>query len=291
MSHPSSVEYDAGCMILGNSGVGKSTLANVLAQGDCFVAAYQPNAVTQTTEHIVKLFNDVKVAIFNMPGLIENDPKAVERNKREIERAFTECPTSVPLYVFDCSTGGRIRDEDVVAFQALDEAFHFDRCALGFVCNQVPTGRPRDYEGQTTLCLQRLLGFSPRVTFVSKFEPSNKAARHQVFIQLKTLVNQCMPCDHRLQTPIELRTDKIEAMKKQVKAMQDSFNREKADLTDQINDLQHKYEELQNSPVKEEVHQHHYEEGGGGGGGLGGWLLEGFKKIVDVAVPIILKKF
>jgi len=68
------------------------------------------------------------------------------------------------LYVmFFGASGGRLRDEDVVAFQALDAAYKLDRKALCFVINDLPLDREPNYEGEATLRLQQLLSLDPPI--------------------------------------------------------------------------------------------------------------------------------
>ena len=109
-----------GLIIVGNSGVGKSFLANTVLQKDKFEHQFKPTAVTTATEsETITLKDGIKLVVFNIPGLIENNQDAIERNKQEIDKAFVTCPNSIILYVFG-NKGGRMPDEDVVAFQALD---------------------------------------------------------------------------------------------------------------------------------------------------------------------------
>src|SRR5689334_8190203 len=116
-----------GLIIVGNSGVGKSFLANTILGEEFFEHKLDPSAVTTSTEFkSVALQDGSELAIFNIPGLIENKQEAIERNKVEIDKAFVARPVSIILYVFG-NSGGRIRDEDVIAFQALDSAYQLQR--------------------------------------------------------------------------------------------------------------------------------------------------------------------
>jgi putative ribosome biogenesis GTPase RsgA len=62
-----------GLIILGNSGVGKSFLANVLLGEEAFTHEFSARSVTHRTEFREIKFNDYRYAIFNVPGLIEAD--------------------------------------------------------------------------------------------------------------------------------------------------------------------------------------------------------------------------
>ncbi|CAF1351839.1 unnamed protein product [Adineta steineri] len=60
-------------IILGNSGVGKSSLANILLDGEAFKHEFSARSVTHETEFQEITINDQDYAIFNVPGLIEAD--------------------------------------------------------------------------------------------------------------------------------------------------------------------------------------------------------------------------
>jgi ABC-type glutathione transport system ATPase component len=62
-----------GLIILGNSGVGKSFLCNVLLGYEAFKHEFSARSVTHKTEFKEVTLNDDVYAIFNIPGLIEAD--------------------------------------------------------------------------------------------------------------------------------------------------------------------------------------------------------------------------
>jgi DNA replication protein DnaC len=62
-----------GLIILGNSGVGKSFLANILLDKDIFKHEFSARSVTHRTEFQEITIGDHRYAIFNVPGLIEAD--------------------------------------------------------------------------------------------------------------------------------------------------------------------------------------------------------------------------
>lgn len=67
----SSHEY--GLIIVGNSGVGKSFLANVLLGEEAFQHEFSARSVTHRTEFREITIGSYRYAIFNIPGLIEAD--------------------------------------------------------------------------------------------------------------------------------------------------------------------------------------------------------------------------
>ena len=149
-------EDQYGLIILGNSGVGKSFLANILVGYDAFTHAFSAKSVTQQTEYVEVQIGGLPLAIFNIPGLIEAEQERIDLNKIEIDKAFEERPNSVILFVFG-HQNGRIRDEDVVAFNAINAAYPFRPESLVIVVNGLPRPLPNDYEGTTLVLLQKLL--------------------------------------------------------------------------------------------------------------------------------------
>jgi len=62
-----------GLIILGNSGVGKSFLANILLDKEIFKHDFSARSVTHRTEYQQITIGDHDYAVFNIPGLIEAD--------------------------------------------------------------------------------------------------------------------------------------------------------------------------------------------------------------------------
>ena len=62
-----------GLIILGNSGVGKSFLANILLGREAFKHEFSARSVTHRTEYQEVTIDENDYAIFNIPGLIEAD--------------------------------------------------------------------------------------------------------------------------------------------------------------------------------------------------------------------------
>eukprot|EP01113_Clastostelium_recurvatum_P014252 TRINITY_DN17736_c0_g1_i4.p1 TRINITY_DN17736_c0_g1~~TRINITY_DN17736_c0_g1_i4.p1 ORF type:complete len:236 (+),score=60.64 TRINITY_DN17736_c0_g1_i4:33-710(+) len=159
--------------------VGKSWLVNLIIGEDRFEHKFAPSSVTKETEFEEKLValntgETVSAAIFNIPGLIENDQEAIDRNKVEIQKAFEQRSTSVIVFVVS-TAGGQVWDEDVVAFKALNDAYQLKQESLCIVVNQLKKKRPTDYEGKTTLRLESLFGISPLcVTFINEVDDDDE---------------------------------------------------------------------------------------------------------------------
>jgi hypothetical protein len=60
------------------------------------------------------------------------------------------------MFVFG-KTGGRICDEDIMAFNDINAAYPFQPESLVLVVNGLPKKRPSNYEGTTLVLLQKLL--------------------------------------------------------------------------------------------------------------------------------------
>ena len=176
-----------GLIILGNSGVGKSFLANILLGCEAFTHEVRSDSVTRSTDFMEVSIGQVIFAIFDIPGLIEADPKRIAANKKEIDKAFLQRPNSIIMYVFG-NQNGRLREEDVVAFKAINAAYSFRREALVIVVNDVPKRRARDYEGTTLVLLKQLLPnvemHSGNVCFLDCIEPDNHMQKQVLKEQL-----------------------------------------------------------------------------------------------------------
>eukprot|EP01133_Synstelium_polycarpum_P015326 gene15326-18158_t len=160
-----------GLQLLGNSGVGKSFLVNILlGKPNHFKHELAATSVTTTTDMCKMTIGSLVVEVFNIPGLVENDQDKISRNKQQIDNAFSMQPYCVVCFVFG-SNGGRIRDEDILAFKALDQAYNLNRQSLCFIVNDLPAIRNKHYEGATTLRLSNLLSIpeeSIKVSFVDR---------------------------------------------------------------------------------------------------------------------------
>jgi len=129
-----------GVIILGNGGSGKSYLCNMIIGQDRFETDCRRESVTTTTEYHRITTGPSDLLIYNVPGLIESHQETIERNKREIIKAFKQCPISVVIFVWT-QVDGRPLPDDIIAFRALQQAFQFSNKSLMFVVNKVPSKR------------------------------------------------------------------------------------------------------------------------------------------------------
>ena len=182
-----------GLIILGNSGVGKSFLANMLLRRDCFKHEYSCESVTHVTEFQEVMVDKVPFAIFNIPGLVEADQVRINLNKQEIDKAFTQRPHSVIIFVFG-QQHGRVRDEDIVAFNAINKAYPFQQKSLIFVVNGLRKKRPATYDAQTLTSLQKLLEETKinvnerNICFLDEINEENQSERNILTERLSKVI-------------------------------------------------------------------------------------------------------
>ena len=114
------VEKATKVLILGNSGVGKSFLCNVILQHTTFASKTSFDSVTWKVE--VEASSDIDgeaYVIYNIPGLLEVDEANVARNKACIKQAFEQhphlAPHTVVLFVLG-NQNGRLLPDDIAAW-------------------------------------------------------------------------------------------------------------------------------------------------------------------------------
>ncbi|CAF1619050.1 unnamed protein product, partial [Didymodactylos carnosus] len=228
-----------GLIILGNSGTGKSFLANLFMNKDSFVHKPSPNAVTKETEFVEFVFEGATYLIFNIPGLVESSQEQIDVNKREIDAAFGKCPNAIVCYVFG-NQNGRIRNEDIIAFDALNDAYPFAAKSLVFVVNGIPSDRDQNYEGEVITLLRKELKMKTfeNITFLETIDKSSSAAKSQLRNKLLQAVVTSTPKVHHKEHDIELDLDKIKHLTKHLKEMQTQFDKERSQLQAQFEQAQ-----------------------------------------------------
>ena len=223
MSSSASIKRQAnarcGLIILGNSGVGKSFLANILLEREAFAHDFSAGSVTHETEFEELTVGTERYTIFNIPGLIESNQARINLNKREIEKAFIQRPKSVILYVFG-QQNGRIRSEDVVAFNAINAAYPFKLESIMLVVNMLPKDRSEDYDQDVVEYLQELINLPcHNVCFLEYINKDNKHERQKLKNQLLPGILQRISSDHVKEDEISLQSDDVNRLTEQVKSM------------------------------------------------------------------------
>ena len=149
-----------GVLVLGNVGVGKSYICNLIIGHQKFNTGFRRESVTTCVEcHRIDA-GPSDLLIYNIPGLIATDQDEIDRNKKEIIKAFEQCPISVVIFVWTLADG-RPRPDDVIAFKILQEAYRFSSKSLIFVVNNMFCTRPSTYEGRFVVFLKKILGPMP----------------------------------------------------------------------------------------------------------------------------------
>ncbi|CAF0720545.1 unnamed protein product [Adineta steineri] len=235
-----------GLIILGNSGVGKSFLANILLDREVFKHEFSARSVTHRTEFQELTFDNHRYAIFNIPGLIEADQTRVDVNKREIDHAFNQRPNSLIIYVFG-QQNGRIRDEDVVAFNAINKAYPLNIESLLIVVNGLPVDRPTNYEGEVMLMLQDIIQLpikAERVCFLNMINRENSREKQTLRMQLLNAIVELSPTEHIKEQDIHLKVDEVKMLKKQIEQMTEAFENNKIHFQNEIREHQRRYDNL-----------------------------------------------
>lgn len=165
-----------GIIVLGNSGVGKSFICNLLIGKNEFESTYQPSAITTCSSSYLLVREQSVYTIWNVPGLIEAKQESINENKKQIELAFRKSRYACVIFVWS-ETSGRLQHDDIIAFNALNTAYQFPEDSVLFVFNNVPSKRPSDYDETFKVLLWKMLG---------SFE---KAARNMLFIEKTNIEN------------------------------------------------------------------------------------------------------
>ncbi|CAF1488967.1 unnamed protein product, partial [Rotaria sordida] len=214
---------------------------------DVFKHKFSPNAVTLKTEYEEVVYNGTSYAIYNIPGLIESDQARIDTNIRETNIAFESHPHAVIVYVFG-HQNGRILDEDVVAFNAIKDAYPLEEKSLVIIVNNLPLNREDDYESETTDKLTNLLNFHlPYVVYINNSETATK--RKAIRQQLLQAVMSALPKQHLKKQEIELPVAKLKEMKKQIAAFQKEIEENREKHKAEVLKIQQDFEE------KEKRHQ------------------------------------
>jgi ElaB/YqjD/DUF883 family membrane-anchored ribosome-binding protein len=246
----SSKKPEYGIIILGNSGSGKSFLCNIIIGSTKFQAGFQPDAVTTATEHHRIETSKCDYLVYNIPGLIEADQERIDLNKKEIQKAFNECPTSVVLFVWR-QTGGRVQNDDVIAFNALNEAYKFPRDGLLFVINNVPVQRPMGYEGKFIATLNNLL--KPMsvsdidAIFIDTLDMGDQTNKNSARTKLMKHIMIHPAMEQKQQKEIRVESKALKELREQLKKQQEDAEKDRDKLKKEVEEMtkQHKKMEEQ----------------------------------------------
>jgi hypothetical protein len=186
---------------------------------------------------------------------VEADPTAIAENKVEIEKALKRCPISVIIFVFG-NMGGRIRDDDVVAFNALHGACNLKMDSLLLVMNGLDQ-QPPEYEEKCTVLFNKCLKLPippNRMCFLERV--NDKSGPVKEILQKKVLAVLASLQEHNRSQEISLILDFIQQEKAtSAKFQQKYYEAEIAYLKLEIEKANKSIQELKNAP--REIHHYH----------------------------------
>ncbi|CAF1265952.1 unnamed protein product [Didymodactylos carnosus] len=245
-----------GIIILGNSGAGKSFLGNVILNREAFEHEYQMQATTVKTEYQECILNQKTYAVYNIPGLIELDQERIDINIQEIDKAFQQHPYAVVMYVFG-TTNGKIRNEDIVAFHAINSAYPLSEKSLIIIVNSLSPNRKADYESQTTSLLTQHFKMNlPYICYVNEISHENE--KQPLRQQLIQTITTAMPKTHEKQHEIELVAAQLQKLIKQVAEFQNIIEKQQNQIDEQqkvIEDYKRQKEATENERQRKEYEE------------------------------------
>jgi ABC-type dipeptide/oligopeptide/nickel transport system ATPase component len=235
-----------GLIIVGNSGVGKSFLANLILGRHHFKHDFSARSVTHRTESTACILGDKHFRIYNIPGLIEGNEERIVLNRHEISRAFEEQKDNplVIIYVFG-HQNGRIRNEDIATFRSIHNAYTFCPDSLITIVNGLPPDRPNTYNEDTQTTLIELLGMKPsQMCFIDHVKSTEV---HHESIQ-KYLIDTILNVHPRIHTKINninLITDDVLQLQADLDMIRIQMEMERCEHEDVIINMEREYEAAQ----------------------------------------------
>jgi GTPase Era involved in 16S rRNA processing len=211
-------------ILLGNSGVGKSFLANRLLNDDrAFESRFSARSVTRQTEwkNYVTSDGSTEYLVANIPGLIESNQKFIDENRTEIMKAFEQHPWAIVLFIFG-HKNGRIPDEDIVAFTRINNAYQFPPQSLLIIVNGIPSDQFEMYEEKTKQLLHEITGVDDSHIYLIKTVTTDEA-KMNIHRQLHQAIAKCKPVIHTRKHNIELLVEEISRLKMESRQLQDQL--------------------------------------------------------------------
>lgn len=154
-------------LLLGNTGVGKSFLCNLLLGKQAFESAFSATSVTDHNGFELFVHEGTPYLLYDVPGLLEADEENIARNKEAIQDAIADRPaaSTVVLFVFG-HQNGRLNADDLVAYKAVTDYLEtLDDVSHAVVVNSIPAEYVADaaFRAEVSRQVHQFLGRQMRV--------------------------------------------------------------------------------------------------------------------------------
>jgi GTPase SAR1 family protein len=221
---------ETGIIVLGNSGVGKSFICNLLIDEQIFDSEFRPEACTTLSSHHSFNRNRSNYTIWNVPGLIEVDQKSIDGNKEEINRAFLENSYAYVIFVWT-EKSGRLQYDDIIAFNALNEAYRFPAQSVMFVFNNIPSDRNPEYDERLKFTLSKMLNTFDsavkRMLFLEKINTEDKKHTWEQHYALWQFIKGHHADEQKRHGEIMLEVDQIAKLRMTLSDIEKKIDRER----------------------------------------------------------------
>ena len=227
-----------GLILIGNSGVGKSFLANLIIDKPHFKHDFSARSITHRTESVIHMLGGRYYQIYNIPGLMEGDQQHIDLNRQEINRAFTEQQKNlvIVIYVFG-HQNGRIRHEDITTFQTIHRDYPFHSDSLITIINGLPPDRSNKYNEDTRTILIELLGVTPgQICFVDQLESMDSSYQFPARQQLIDAILNAHPRIHSKMNHQNSPIEDISTLKADLHAITTQINTDRQEHEERIKD-------------------------------------------------------
>jgi hypothetical protein len=242
-----------GLIILGNAGAGKSYICNMIIGYERFETDFRREAVTTTVDYHRIDAGPSDLVVYNIPGLIESYQAEIDRNKREIIKAFEQSPISVVMFVWT-QVGGRPLPDDIIAFKALKEAYKFSPKSLMFVLNNIPSNRPSTYEGKFFALLTKMLNPMPisleNMFFLDTLNSEDNEKFGTTHDRLLHFIAHHHENEQKMQADIIIQSNELRMLREALKEQYLEAEKNKQELELQIKQMAEEYEAVRKGQEK-----------------------------------------
>ena len=143
--------------------------------------------------------------------------------------------------------GGRVQRDDVIAFNALNEAYRFPKESLLFMLNNVPSKRPPDYDGSFLVTISSLLPpgvVSPEKVFIlENMDDTTAKIVEENRIKLFAFLFTAEPQKQKEYKEVILRVAEIKMLENKIQALLNAMEEQSSAFKNQMESLKKQYEE------------------------------------------------